>query len=119
MSVRVVIADDQRPARQALRALLELLPEVEIVGEGADGREAVDLAEAQSPDVVVLDVRMPGMGGLEAAHLIRTRCSGVRVVITTMYPPPGTERFADDADAYLLKGFEVRQLRAAILGEAP
>lgn len=112
----MVIADDKAPVRSALRALLEGMPDVEIVGEGADGREAIELAEAQRPDVVVLDVRMPDVGGLEAAHVIRNRWSGVRVVITTMYPVSVTEPFVGEADAFLLKGFEAAELRQAVFG---
>ena len=68
--VRVLIADDQGPTRQALRALLTLCPQVEVVGEAIDGREAVNMVATRQPDVVLMDMQMPVMDGAEATRQI-------------------------------------------------
>ena len=115
--VRVVIADDQSLARKGLRALLTLFPDFEVAGEASDGEEALKLVDACGPDVVLMDARMPRMSGLEATHVIKSRWPGVRVVIVTMYPTSRTEPFADEADAFLLKGFGAAELREAVFGE--
>ncbi|MER5770798.1 response regulator transcription factor [Streptomyces sp. NPDC001985] len=87
MPIRVVVADDQALLRGSFRVLVETAPGVEVVGEAADGDEAVALAERERPDVVLMDVRMPGTDGIEATRRI---CgpdgpAGVRVLILTMF----------------------------------
>lgn len=69
MTIRVLVADDQALLRTAFSSLIEAEEDLTVVGEAADGREAVELAAARAPDVVVLDVRMPVMDGIEAARL--------------------------------------------------
>jgi DNA-binding NarL/FixJ family response regulator len=119
--LRVIIADDQMPSRHGLQALLSLSAEFEVVGAASDGEEALRLVDACHPDVVLMDARMPRMSGLEATHAIKNRWPDVRVVIVTMYPASSTEPFADEADAFLLKGFGAAELRDAVfgLGERP
>ena len=114
--VRVLIADDQRSARQGLRALLSLCPQVEVVGEAADGQEALRLVVECQPDVVLMDVQMPVMDGLEATKCLKCLCPEVRVVALTMYASYRTRALAAGADAFLLKGGPVEALQAAILG---
>ena len=115
--VRVLIADDQRVARQGLVALLSLLPQIEVVGEASNGREVVEKVAEYHPDVVVLDVQMPTMDGLDAMRFIKQRWPEVRAVVLTMYA--GYHRLAQQAgaDAFLLKGATVEELKTAILGE--
>jgi DNA-binding NarL/FixJ family response regulator len=115
--VRVLIADDQRPTRLGLRALLDLSPHIEVVGEAADGQGIVHLVAERQPDVVLMDIRMPGMDGLEATRLIKCRWPGVRVVALTMYSKYRARAFAVGADAFLLKGCTPRALENAILAE--
>ncbi|MCS7003409.1 MAG: response regulator transcription factor, partial [Dehalococcoidia bacterium] len=78
--IRVVIADDHTLLRQGIRAMLEVIGDFEVVGEAADGREAVRLAEQIEPDVVLMDVGMPLLNGLEATRQIRQRAARVRVL---------------------------------------
>jgi len=84
MTLRVLLADDHRIVREGLRALIERLPGVEVVGEARDGREAVEAAARTDPDVVVMDLAMPSMNGLEATRRIVAARSGVRVLCLSM-----------------------------------
>jgi DNA-binding NarL/FixJ family response regulator len=115
--VRVLIADDQRVTRQGLVALLSLLPQIEIVGEACNGQEVVEKVAQYHPDVVVLDVQMPALDGLEATRHIKREWPAVRVVVLTMYAGYRQLALQADADAFLLKGATVEELTAAILGK--
>ena len=81
--IKVLLADDHRMVREALRMVLE--PECEIVGEAASGEEALEVAARTKPHVVVLDIGMPGMGGLAAAHRIAKQAPGARVLVLSQY----------------------------------
>ena len=83
--IRVLIADDHAILRQALRRLLEQHPEIEVVGDASNGREAIAAVEKLLPDVVLMDMVMPGLTGLEATRQIRKRFSKTRVLILTGY----------------------------------
>jgi DNA-binding NarL/FixJ family response regulator len=85
MTIRVVLADDQPLVRAALRMVITDTPDVEVVGEAGTGAEAVRLAEDLHPDVVVMDLRMPGMDGIEATRLITTGAGNSRVVVLTTF----------------------------------
>jgi DNA-binding NarL/FixJ family response regulator len=87
---------------------------VEVVGEAADGQESVDLAAERRPDVVLMDVQMPVMNGLEATRCIKRQWPEIRVVVLTMHPKYRAEALAVGADAFLLKGCPSEMLRAAI-----
>ena len=84
-TLRVVVVDDQLPFRIALRRVLQRAVGVDVVGEGADGSEAISLVEEVHPDVVVLDVRMPGMDGPAAARTIAERWPSVAVVLCSSH----------------------------------
>jgi DNA-binding NarL/FixJ family response regulator len=86
--IRVLIADDHAILRQGLRALLGLADDIEVVGEAADGQEAVERTAALRPDVVLMDVSMPGLGGLEATLAIRKEQPDVRILVLTQYEDP-------------------------------
>lgn len=83
--IRVVIADDHAILRDGVRALLSTAQDVEVVGEAADGTEAVARCQALRPDVVLLDVNMPGLGGLEAALVLRRECPDTRVLFLSQH----------------------------------
>ncbi|MEU4931586.1 response regulator transcription factor [Streptomyces yokosukanensis] len=85
MTVRVVLADDQPLVRSGLRVILADYPDLEVVGEAATGAEAVQLVRDASPDVVVMDIRMPGMDGIEATRLITAGSSTTRVLVLTTF----------------------------------
>jgi len=83
--IRLLIADDHPVVREGLRAIVETAPDLSLVGEAGDGAEAVRLAQELAPDVVLMDLRMPGVGGIEAIHQIKARTPGVEIVILTTY----------------------------------
>jgi two-component system response regulator DesR len=114
--IRVLIAEDQGMVLGALAALLELEPDIEVVGRARDGREALDLVAAAQPDVVLTDIEMPRMTGLELAGELRRRGSPARVVILTTFARGGYLRRALDAGAagYLLKDAPAERLAEAV-----
>jgi two-component system, NarL family, response regulator DesR len=114
--IRVLIAEDQSMVLGALRALLEIEADLEVVATARTGTDALELATAQQPDVVVTDIEMPGMTGLELAAELGRRGSGARIVILTTFARPGYLRRALEAGAagYLLKDAPSHQLADAI-----
>lgn len=114
--IRVVLADDHRVVRQGLVALLRGEPDIEVVGEAADGAEAVDQARALCPDVMILDVSMPGQNGLAAARTISEDVPEVRVIGLSMYDEADLARAMREAGAvgFVSKGGPPGALVAAI-----
>jgi DNA-binding NarL/FixJ family response regulator len=116
VSIRVLIADDHTLLRSGLRALLERAPDIRVVGEAADGREALRQIEEQRPDVVLMDVAMAGLNGLEATMRAVRDHRGVRVVILSMHKNEEYVVHAVQAGAsgYLLKDVATTELVTAI-----
>ncbi|GAB3391235.1 response regulator transcription factor [Humibacter soli] len=118
MSIRVVIADDQAIVREGFRAILERDPEIEVVGEASDGATAVRQARALSPDVIVMDVRMPGVDGIRATEDITAdpELQHVKVLVVTTYDVDANVFAALRAGAsgFLLKDLEPSELRRAV-----
>lgn len=112
----MLLADDHPVVRRGLAALLGTLDEFEVVGEAVDGEAAVREAQLTKPDVVLMDVRMPGMDGVEATRRIRKAVPDVAVLILTMYEEDATVFTAMQAGAqgYLLKGAEQDEITDAI-----
>ncbi len=116
MSVRIVLADDHPVVRGGLRALIETIEGLEVVGEAADGEEAVREVQLSKPDVVLMDVRMPGVDGVAATRRIREAAPETAVLMLTMYDDDATVFTAMQAGArgYLLKGADQDEIVAAI-----
>jgi DNA-binding NarL/FixJ family response regulator len=120
MTIRVVAADDQRVVREGLALLLSLLPGVEVVGTAADGHEALALVAQERPDVVLMDLRMPGLDGAAATRRLRAEHPLVKVIVLTTYADNRSVVGAlqAGADGYLTKdagGDEIRQALERVL----
>jgi DNA-binding NarL/FixJ family response regulator len=113
--IRLLLADDQVLFRQGLRTILESEPDLQVVGEAGDGLEAVELARTRQPDVVLMDIRMPRMDGVEATRRIR-EAGGTQVVILSTYDDDELvfEALRVGAAGYLLKDFPAEELIKAI-----
>jgi DNA-binding NarL/FixJ family response regulator len=114
--VRVILADDHTLVRAGIRALLEKLPEVKVLGEASNGREALDLVKTHKPDVVLMDITMPGLNGLEAAARMAKEFPAVRVIILSMHNNEEYYWRALKAGAagYLLKKAATAELAVAL-----
>jgi len=113
---RILLAEDHAILREGIRSLLESVPDIEIVGEAEDGREAVAQARHLQPDIIVIDLSMPYLNGTEAIRQIKQRDPQIRVIVMTVHRSDEHVRAALDAgaDAYLLKDESRRDLLAAI-----
>jgi len=120
MPIRIVIADDHAVVRQGLRMFLGMDPDLEIVGEAADGRQAIELAHALHPDVVLMDLVMPGMDGISATAALRHELPDVEVIALTSMLEDSTVVGAIRAGAagYILKDAEAAELIQAIKAAA-
>ena len=116
MATRVLLADDQIMFRDGLRSLVERLPDTEVVGEAKDGREAVRLAKKLTPDIVVMDVSMPDLNGIEATRQLVAEVPITRVIVLSMHGRKDfvTEALKAGASGYLLKDHAFDELERAI-----
>ena len=114
--IRVVVVDDHTLIRQGIVGLLSSQPDIEVVGQAGSGQEAIAVAAALSPDVVLMDVSMPGISGLDAAKEIRSRQPGVQVLILTIHDREDYlyQALRAGASGYVLKGADVQDLLAAV-----
>ncbi|MBI4289852.1 MAG: response regulator transcription factor [Betaproteobacteria bacterium] len=106
MKSRVVLADDHRPFREAMRMILERDPGIEVVGEAGDGTEALDLVQSVHPDVLVIDVRMPGVNGIAALRQLVAADSCVKVIVLSVASEPifASAMLGAGARGYVTKG---------------
>jgi DNA-binding NarL/FixJ family response regulator len=112
---RLLVVDDHDMLREALAELLRQAG-FEVVAEAADGADAVALAKELEPDVVLMDLRMPVMGGLDATRLIKDACPATQVVLLTAFESPALQQQAEEAGcfAYLVKGAPAGTIRLAL-----
>jgi len=101
---KVLITDDRLASRKGLRALMLTQPDIQVIGEAANGEKAIQFIKNNKPDVVIMDAFMPVMNGLEATKLIKSKWKGIRVVILTLHNDIREEALAAGADAFLVKG---------------
>jgi DNA-binding NarL/FixJ family response regulator len=116
VTIKIFIADDHKILREGLRSLMEKMGGIQVAGEAADGREAVRLATESRPDVVVMDVNMPGLNGIEATRLLLKELPAVKVIGLSMY---SDKRFVvgmlrAGASGYLLKAGAFEELAVAV-----
>ena len=116
MAIRILLVDDHPIVRQGLKTLLEGHAGWKVVGEASDGVEAVEKAKNLKPDVMVLDVTMPKMNGLEACRLLRRQAPQLEILFVTQHDSPQMMREAIDAGArgYVVKSNAARDLLAAV-----
>lgn len=116
MPIRVLIADDHALLREGLRKILELEPDLEIVGEACDGQDVVEKATALNPDVVLMDINMPGGGGLEATRVIHKNLPEVDIIALTIHDDDEyvVEMVNAGAKGYILKDVEPARVVEAI-----
>jgi two-component system response regulator NreC len=116
--IRVFVADDHAVLRAGLRMLISAQPDMEVVGEAADGDEAVRKTLETRPDVAIVDITMPGSGGIKAIERIRQECPATRVLVLTMHDVPAYLRsaLAAGASGYVVKRAADSELLSAIRG---
>jgi DNA-binding NarL/FixJ family response regulator len=114
--MRVVVVDDQTAVREGLVTILELMPGVEVVGAGGDGADAIDLVARHAPDVVLMDLRMPRVDGVEATRAIRSARPATQVVVLTTYADDDSvlAALAAGAIGFLTKDASRDQIRLAL-----
>lgn len=114
--IRILLADDHTVVRKGLRLLLENQPDFQVVGDAADGREAIAMAEQQRPDVMVMDVAMPVLNGIEAARQIAAKLPSIAIVFLSMHSDEGyvLKALKAGARAYLLKDSAEYDLISAV-----
>ena len=118
IKTRIMLADDHQLVRAGFRALLKQIPEVEVVAEAGDGREALDMVKKHRPDMVLIDIAMPKLNGLEAIARMTREFPNARVVVLSMYANHEyvVQAIRAGARGYLIKEDAVSELRAAVKG---
>nr|WP_042195270.1 response regulator transcription factor [Kibdelosporangium sp. MJ126-NF4]CEL21881.1 DNA-binding response regulator, LuxR family [Kibdelosporangium sp. MJ126-NF4]CTQ92661.1 DNA-binding response regulator, LuxR family [Kibdelosporangium sp. MJ126-NF4] len=115
MTVRVLVVDDQRLVREGIASLLDIQPGIAVVGTAADGKQAIDQAHTLKPDVILMDVRMPEMDGVDAVAILRSRVPDSKVVMLTTFDD---EEYVVQALRAGAAGYLLKDLPAAKLAEA-
>ncbi|WP_166263659.1 UvrY/SirA/GacA family response regulator transcription factor [Marinobacter caseinilyticus] len=114
--IRVLVVDDHELVRSGITRMLADNPDIEVIGQAASGEEAIDMVREQTPDIVLMDIRMPGIGGLEATRRILRIDDGIRVIVVTACAddPYPTRVMQAGASAYITKGADIREMLRAI-----
>lgn len=113
--MKVLIVDDEKPARDRLKRMIESLPDYQVIAEASNGNEALIMATASEPDIVLMDIRMPGLDGIQAARHLSEMTQPPAVIFTTAYADHALEAFEAHAVDYLLKPVKKERLQAAIV----
>lgn len=114
LPMKILIADDEAPARNRLRELLADIPDVQVIGEARNGKEALELCSDNPPDLLLLDIRMPKMDGIEAAGHLQKFEPPPAIIFTTAYDSYAMQAFEIHAVDYLLKPIRLERLQTAI-----
>jgi DNA-binding NarL/FixJ family response regulator len=119
MKIRILIVDDHQSFREVLKELFALQADIEVVGEAQNGQEAIELSRKLRPDVILMDVKMPVMDGVEATHRILAETPDRKILALSFYPDDGFVKDIMRAGAlrYILKGSDFEELIAAIRKE--
>lgn len=112
--MKILIVDDEKPARDRLRRLIDNLNDYSVVGEAHDGEQALQKCEQYQPDIVLMDIRMPGMDGLEAASQLSHQATPPAIIFTTAFADHALEAFESHAVDYLLKPVKLERLHEAL-----
>lgn len=113
--IRVLVVDDHQVVREGLRRMLDMEPRIQVVGEAANGKEAILRAAELTPDVITMDLKMPGMSGIEATGEIKQQMPDIRILILTLYAEDFVKQAIEaGASGYLLKDSDVSQIVTAI-----
>jgi DNA-binding NarL/FixJ family response regulator len=115
-TIRVLIVDDHALFRRGIQMVLESEPDIEVVGEASDGNEALEQAEQTTPDVVLMDVRMPRLSGIEAAGVLKDTMPSTRIIMLTISDEEGDlyEAIKAGASGYLLKEISIEEVAGAV-----
>jgi len=113
-TIRILLVDDHQVVREGLRHMLELETDMEVVGEAADAKEALTQVELLSPQVILMDIKMPGMGGIELTRQLKEKQPSCNVIMLTLYDEYLTQAIEAGAVGYLLKDIRREELIRAI-----
>jgi DNA-binding NarL/FixJ family response regulator len=111
---RILIVDDSADVRRALSAFLSTLRRLKVICEASDGQEALEMIESQPPDIVLMDIKMPEVGGLDATRIIKKRWPKIKIIILTLYPDYLDQAQQAGADAFLVKGCPMEEISSTI-----
>jgi YesN/AraC family two-component response regulator len=112
--LRLMVVDDNPHARKALAALFSTQDWVGVISEASDGEDAIRKIKQQSPDLILMDVEMPVMNGLEATKVIKSKWSQIKIIVLTMYPDYQEKALNAGADAFLIKGCPLEEVTTLV-----
>jgi len=122
-AIRILVVDDHQVVREGLRHMLELESDMEVVGEAADAKEALTQVELLSPEVILMDIKMPGIDGIELTRQLKEKQPSCNIIMLTLYDEYLTEAIEAGAVGYLLKDVKreelIKAIRAAYQGRSP
>ena len=114
--IRILVVDDSHSFRMGMRALLEIQPDMEVVGETHSGHKVMELVEVFHPDLILLDAQMPGMTGIEVTRAVKHRWPEVKIILMTMFADYRPTAIEAGADTFLTKGIPPEHVLALIRG---